>query len=233
MRTYWWRTQPNFGDTLGPFLLARMFGISTEWVAPPFAEVITIGSVIDVLPPLWTGRIVGSGKLHWYSHIPQGATVVGLRGHLSGQGFDGPYVAGDPGLLVDECIPQQAKIHDLGVVPHWTDHDLAARFAHLDPFVIDPTSPVERIIAQIAQCKKIVASSLHGIVVADAFGIPRRAEKFAAMNRPAEGGTFKFEDYGSGIDFPAEFGILQSPPRKNIERVQADLHDMMQGEFGA
>lgn len=235
MRVYWWNAKPNFGDALTPFLVERFTGVTVQWAAPPHAQAVIVGSVIDVLPTSWTGIIAGAGKLHEHSTIPSGAHILGLRGHLTAEGIPGDYAIGDPALLVDELIPPQEKLHDLGIVPHWTDQVLARKFNHLNTFVINPLWDPLRVITEISRCKRIVASSLHGIVVADAFGIPRRAEMFPAMNNKYEGGTFKFEDYSSGINFPMQFGVLQEPPRGPIERAQYDLFEMlrMDGTFDA
>jgi pyruvyltransferase len=233
MRAYWWKVQPNFGDYLTPFILETLLGITTEWSLPEDSEIVIVGSTIDVLPSFpWSGIIAGAGKLHERSRVPELAKVYGLRGELTAQSYGpGDYALGDPGLIVDEMVPQQERIHNLGLVPHWTDRntkELEKRFKHLDPFVIDPAQDPVDAIAQIGSCKKIVSSSLHGIVIADAFGIPRRAERFPKINHHHEGGEFKFHDYASAIGLPMEFGTLQEPKRNRIERAQAELFDMFE-----
>ncbi len=227
MKLYWWNEKPNWGDHLSQYLLEKLVGITPEWATPSDAEIVIVGSVLDVLPSSWNGIIAGAGKLHERTTVPRHADILGVRGHLTARGLTGHYAVGDPGLLVDELIAPQIKTHNLGVVPHWSDTQLAARFAHLDPFVIQPSWTPEHVIAEIGSCKKIVSSSLHGIIVADAFGIPRRAEMFANMNNRYEGSGFKFLDYASGIDFPMNWGLLQEPPRGPIERAQAELFDMI------
>ena len=86
------------------------------------------------------------------------------------------------------------------------------------------------MLQEIGSCHKIISSSLHGIIAADAFGIPRRAERFPAMIYDAvhEGGDFKWRDYASAIDQPIEFGTLQSAPRGRIDQIQSDLFEMFQ-----
>jgi len=46
------------------------------------------------------------------------------------------------------------------------------------------------------------------------------------MTSPFEGGVWKFHDYASVIGLPLEFEVLQSPPRGQIERLQAELFDL-------
>lgn len=230
MKAYWWNVQPNFGDYLSTLVFAHYSGIDLEWASPAEAEIVGIGSNLDVLPANWSGIIAGSGKLHEDSQVPSRGKVWGVRGHLTAEGLRGTFAIGDPGLLVDELIGPEPKVHNLGLVPHWTDWSagtLAKRFAHLDPYVIDPRQDPLTVVREIARCKKIVASSLHGLVVADAFGIPRRAEIFPKMTSPHEGGDFKFRDYSSALDMPMEWGVLQSPSRLKVNHVQAELFDMV------
>lgn len=229
VKTYWWRAHPNFGDMLNPLLLHHFCDFEPEWAPPAEAELVMTGSTLDVLPAGWSGIIAGTGKLRASTSVPADAIVLGVRGKLTARGVPGSFCLGDPGLLVDELIPPQEKIYNLVVLPHWTDTEgaLAKRFAHLDPFVINPAWDPLRVVAEIARSKKVVSSSLHGIIVADAFGIPRRAEKFPKMGSHQEGGTFKFEDYSSVVGLPMQFGKLGAPPRLQVEAIQAELFEMM------
>lgn len=231
MNVYWWRQRPNFGDRLTSIFCRHFLHSHPHWSEPADADLVMIGSQIDVLPAHWSGIIAGTGKLHQRSLVPPGATILGLRGGLTAAGVPGTYCLGDPGLLVDELVDVGlTKQYDLTVVPHWTDTGrvLAHQFAYLDPHVIDPAGDPLTIIREIGQSKKIVSSSLHGIIAADAFGIPRRAEKFPRIDSPHEGGTYKFEDYSSVVGLPMEFGVLATPPREVIVTLQAELFDMMQ-----
>lgn len=231
MKMYWWRTRPNFGDLLTPIFARHFLRVKPIWSPPADAELVMVGSQLDVLPPDWSGLIAGTGKLHDRTRVPTGATVLGVRGTLSARGLPGDFCLGDPGLLADELVDVgHSKAHDLTVVPHWTDTTgvLAKKFAYLNPHVINPNDHPLSIVAQIGSSKKIVSSSLHGLVVADAFGVPRRAEKFPAIDSPHEGGTFKFEDYSSVVGLPIEWGVLGKPSRDVISTLQAELFEMMQ-----
>ena len=99
--------------------------------------------------------------------------------------------------------------------------------------LIDPTGDPLNVLRLIGSCTKVISSSLHGLIVADAFGIPRRAERFAGMeaNRH-EGGDFKFRDYGASIGQPIEFGTLQEASRTKIEQMQYSLFDMFRRVAG-
>lgn len=194
-----------------------------------------VGSLLHQLPKDYKGIIAGCGSLYAgreYS-FPE-AKILAVRGWLtlsqlkSKKGF---VALGDPGLLADELVPPEDRVYELGVVPHWSDTQLAKdeRFIKYNPFIIDVSQPPLKVISEIARCKKIVSSSLHGIILADAFGIPRRVELAPHMiSNPYEGGTFKWEDYSSSIGMKFVTGLTQEPERYKVTERQHELFDVLQ-----
>ena len=53
-----------------------------------------------------------------------------------------------------------------------------------------------RTVREIAACRVVVTTSLHGLVTADAFGIPA---VWTTLDPPLGGGDFKFRDYESVV----------------------------------
>ena len=234
-KAYWWREVPNFGDALAPLLLERFAGIDVGWDTISHASVISVGSVLEHIPPLWDGYILGSGKLFEFSRLhlhTKTATILAIRGPLSARGVPGDFAIGDPGILANELAGPQEKLWDLGIVPHWQDNELVARFSRLvqAPYttkIISPTDDPLTILRQIGACRRIVTSSLHGMIVADAFGgIPRRVEICSKMEK--DGGDFKFRDYSASIQTPFETGKMIEPSRFRIEDVQFAVYDAYQ-----
>jgi pyruvyltransferase len=241
-RLYYWQEVPNFGDALAPLLLQHFAGIQTTWSEPDDCDIVTIGSPLDMLPQAgWRGTVVGSGKLMAETEIDLTAAVVlGLRGPLTLRDVKvsstdaANVVIGDPGLLAKELVNAERNQHHLGCVPHCSDTELfdrevaLARHGHYpEPILIDPAGNPLEVVQTIGSCRKIITSSLHGIIVADAFGIPRRAEMFAEMTTNKwQGGDFKFLDYGESIGQPIEWGTLQEAPQHQIERMQYAMFDM-------
>jgi len=86
---------------------------------------------------------------------------------------------------------------------------------------ISPSWDPLEVVRQIGSCKRIVTSSLHGMIVADAFGIPRRVE----ICNKLDGGTFKFRDYSATIKHDFKFGVMQTPDRFHVEDVKFALYD--------
>ena len=232
VKAYWWKGVNNFGDALAPFLLDHFTELSNiEWSPVSSAEIVSIGSVLEHIPPNWGGYIVGSGMLREQSRLkfdPYGAKILALRGPLSARGIRGNFALGDPALLSNELIERQEKRWDLGVLPHWQDSKLADRFRALVPDkytckVIAPWDDPISVIKDVAACRRLVTSSLHGMVVADAIGgIPRRVE--VCDNLSAGGGMFKFRDYSESIRTPLEIGKMIEPDRNRIDDAKSEIY---------
>jgi pyruvyltransferase len=230
-RAYWWTEVDNFGDKLTPLLIDHFSNVEVQWDTISRASIISVGSILEHVPPLWDGYILGSGKLFEYSRLhlhTKTAKILSVRGPLSARGIPGSFTLGDPGLLAHELVGPQEKEWDLGIVPHWQDAELAAKFTALikPPHtvkVIDPKDDVLTVLRQIGSCRRIVTSSLHGMIVADGFGIPRRVEICSAMAR--DGGDFKFRDYSASIQCPFKIGEMREASRFRVEDVQFAIYD--------
>jgi hypothetical protein len=232
---YWWSEVPNFGDGLAPLLLERFADIKVEWGTISHSKVASVGSILEHIPPLWDGVILGSGRLKENSslHLQQmtsgiTAKILALRGPLTAKYIPGTYALGDPGLLADELVGLQEKVWDLGIIPHFSDKILVAKYKALIPDkhsvrVIHTSQDPLTVLREIGSCRRIVTSSLHGMIVADAFGIPGKLEYTKAMDK--DGGDFKFRDYSASIGLPLELGKMQEPIRVKVEDVKFSIYD--------
>lgn len=230
-KLYYWNQKANFGDELGPTFL-RFLDVEYDATGIEDADLILAGSVLEHLPARWSGTVCGAGKLRENSVVDlSGARVLALRGKLTAdsvKGLSGPIVLGDPGLLVSDWIEQPLAKYELGVIPHWSDHELAGRFLYGQ--LINVADPPEKVAQEISRCKRVVSSSLHGLVVADAFGIPRRAELFP--NAANEGGDFKYRDYCSIYDTHPHFGEMWRAPHHMVERTRNQLRSALAEAVG-
>lgn len=200
-----WYNYYNAGDQLTPLLL-RHYGYSPFCVQPAEATIVAVGSFLEELPANYSGIILGSGFIKESSRrsFPN-ARVLAVRGTLTrdrlGPGCDG-VVLGDPGLLVSKMLPQRGpKKFSLGLIPHYVDRHNPVLIELLRKYsseikVIDVLkgNPL-RVARQIDECEHIISSSLHGLIMADALGIPN-----AWFYSPGIiGGRFKYDDYYSAM----------------------------------
>lgn len=230
MKAWWWG--PNFGDLLTPWILEQ-FGVSIEWCEPREAELFGVGSILHRVPSRFEGYIWGTGKMfNGNPHLTcdhdidlGAAKVLALRGKITLQELSERYpladqpVLGDTGLLVRQFLTQErAPDFDIGVLPHFDDHRLASVWP--DGIKIDPMSGPDTVLPAIANCKRLVTSSLHGVVVADALGM----DSMWCPYLPSADHAEKFHDYASVW----EEGIKPMVWRKaNPTQVQYKVEELM------
>jgi pyruvyltransferase len=186
----------NFGDLLGPLIVQRMaerIGLPPNAAGP--ARLLAIGSILHLSragDTVWGSGV--NGKIEQASY--PSLDVRAVRGPLTARvlrrsGLSVPNVYGDPALLLPLLwTPDELHIEPgtRGVVYVPNLHDMGAfPSSSLDPRG-DPLSKVRHI----ASAELVVASSLHGIIVAEAFGVP-----VAAVASPSEP-ALKYEDYFEG-----------------------------------
>jgi len=204
-----WCQERNFGDRLAP-VLTRHYGLIPVYT-PVFesCRLVSIGSNLDIVPDSYRGAILGGGFLHETSRRAfANANILALRGRLSARAITPTYRGrlGDPGIIVDRIYRRELATAEkrwrMGIVPHYKDDDHPSvrqlHDRHRDEVtVIDVRRPPRTVVLQIAACRHVVSSSLHGLVVAHSLGIPATPATFSGGLR---GGTFKFRDYYSAYD---------------------------------
>jgi pyruvyltransferase len=134
---------------------------------------------------------------------PKGMKVLAVRGPKTREKIKGcevPEVYGDPAILLPDFYkPNKLSHHKVGFVPHYVDQLEMIKYKKLykDFFLIDVRQDALKTIDEICSCDLIVSSSLHGIIVAEAYGIPA---VWIKLSDKLIGGNFKFNDYflGSG-----------------------------------
>lgn len=220
-RVFWWNERINHGDLLTVTLLNH-FGIDHTWAPPENADCVIVGSILDQLPHGWTGTVLGAGKLREASDIRvrlRNADIRGVRGPLTAKHLKGDFALGDPGLLASSLVTPRQAAYDLGVLPHWTDNELVHRFPY--GHYISPRNGALFVLNEISKCRRVVSSSLHGIIYADAMGIPRQAEHF-------DGSDFKWNDYSLSIGMKRpEFGKLILANQNKVQRQGKEVQDAL------
>lgn len=198
---YWWRpgdSTENFGDELSRVVVEKMLGHPVK------------RGTLDAKGPLLLA--VGSIILHardgdtiWGSGIRENPLTVekrfrqldvrAVRGprsreFLCKQGIKCPEIYGDPALLIPYLFPhlKRAKqpTYDYIILPNRGEIDGFLPYKN----VVMPTRPWNEIVQIILQSKLVISSSLHGIILAEAFGIPARLLKMTWIEE-----LIKYQDY--------------------------------------
>ena len=140
---------------------------------------------------------------------------------MTGKKLDIP--TGDAGILASElleCLPE--KRYDVGIVPHICDLSDPAVQALTDSYenacLINVKDDPMAVIEQIAQCRAVISSSLHGLIVADSLDIPNMHLVFS--DRPL-GDGYKFDDYYSAYGVEHVMRDLRSQAAPAPEEIQA------------
>lgn len=251
-KVFWWSVvdrfgfeKENFGDIVTPYLVEKMTGRKPVLFSPRsqfakyFRHAVMTGSIISQSRK--NSLVWGSGIIKSNESI-EGGVFLAVRGPRTAQrlrelGFNPPEVYGDPGILLPRYYcPKPAVKYKVGVISHYVDFQDVRREAekHQDVLHIDLlTNDIEPVIDQILQCEKIVSTSLHGIIVSHAYGVPALWWKYSDS---LSGDDVKFYDYfesvnltniskhdGMSLQAVIENGTFDCPDPGRIAEMQAAL----------
>lgn len=175
-------------------IVEMMSGQPVVHAPPSHADMIAIGSILSrerkAKNFLFKRRlhIWGAGTdsperrfsgRHYYH------AVRGEKTRAQIERLTGSPALGDPGLLTDRWWsgrPKPNTNYQLGLIPHFVDqqHPALRDMAKLKGTrIINVFDPVEDVMRQIQECAFIASSSMHGLILADSFGIPNRRLVFS------------------------------------------------------
>lgn len=247
VKSHWGRGLNNFGDCLQPDIL-KYYGLTPVYV-PDIgqSDAILAGSILQWITPKYSGYIIGTGGDSMKYLFPN-AKILAVRGKLTLSNIQGDtshIKMGDPGLLMSYVYPQACKVkYKLGIIPHFVDKDgdiIKKWKEKFGPNVlfIDVLRSPRKVINEIKQCAAIVSSSLHGLIIADAFHIPNM--RFVdRKTMPTSFYDYKFDDYYSSLDCESCFievdgsetveeliGFTTVKSIVKIKSLQEDLNELM------
>lgn len=207
-RIDWYSNTQNFGDILNPTLITALTGKTPIQVTSKTYKKthhFVIGSILSRATKHTT--VWGTGFISATSKCQENpAKICAVRGPLTReillqQNISCPEVYGDPALLLPLLFsPEIKKKYKLGIIPHYVDknHQVLSKIrTNPDIKVLDIQDPNPyNFICHLLSCEKIISSSLHGIIVADAYGIPSLWTEFSDK---VTGEGFKFFDYFASV----------------------------------
>ncbi|MBM5815619.1 MAG: polysaccharide pyruvyl transferase family protein [Cyanobacteria bacterium K_Offshore_surface_m2_239] len=205
----------NFGDFLSYQLVSALSEKGVRIAGQDEGgKLLAVGSI------LWSLRdldvIWGSGA-HREGQIPRRriANCFAVRGPLTlAELQHADVVSGecdplffDPGILVSFLYPDLCKADRISgktvVIPHYTDVVRVRQWqkrAGIRLEVVDPLDHPYKVAKQIVRAERVISSSLHGLIFADAFGRSAVPLRLDGNREP----SFKYVDYyqGSGRSTP-------------------------------
>ena len=237
---YWsWYVPRNFGDWITPYLFERLSGRAPrhrrpEQLEPGERVLFGAGSILRHLRRPGVAVVWGSGIIAGTDRFAAPLRTHAVRGPLTrarmrALGYPCPAVYGDPGLLLPRVHrPAPGPRFRLGLIPHFADLPaIAARPLPEGWTLIDVTRPVEAVADAIAACERTVSSSLHGIIVSQAYGVPCA---WIAAQAKLHGDGTKFLDHYAALGRPApraaSWDEVTPATLKPLEFVAADVTDL-------
>lgn len=235
---------PNIGDILNWFMLDGLFGINVIEENCNRSELVAIGSILDEflvekndqeksyykddtdLLHVWG---TGFKYMHNSEHqLIRPIKVHALRGDYTRRSLSKimdmniECVLGDPGILVSLFWnKEENKKYDVGIIPHYVDQkdkNIERLYkSYNNVIMIDVTKNPLDVIKEISECKVILSTSLHGLIIADSFGIPN---KWCECSDKVAGQGYKFHDYYSAFHLEEEAFDLRTGATPMIDKVK-------------
>ena len=127
-------------------------------------------------------------------------------------GYDCPSVFGDPAILMPLIYKPKNKIkkYKISIIKHYRDDTEIPNELHEISVV---TSDYKYFIDEICASELVVSSSLHGLIIAESFGVP------TIWYNPQGRGIFKYKDWylSIGINNPAVINnISEIGEKRNV-----------------
>lgn len=199
----WWDNTENFGDLLSPWLIERMTSMPTEFADKSSPHYLAIGSVIGRATDKSIVWGTGSFGTESSKKLAPNAKYHAVRGPLTRQKLKNakiecPPIYGDPALLAPlYYFPDVRITHEIGVVVRWSESEWKNVSIDNRVKIINlHTSDIESTIREFLSCRRIISSSLHGLIIADAYGIPNAWRQ----SETGRGGVFKYYDYFASVN---------------------------------
>lgn len=220
----------NFGDLLSRYIVEKLSGLQVEkyYRNDASGHLCAIGSILSKNAVVSPATIWGAGflspqatykiKLTAIRQFFRGRygkpNILATRGKLSQEilrkaGFVSPDNYGDPGLLMPLIYTKDCnkpKTYSVVVALHRRHDSLKPLFDNIEGVkVVDINvnyNEIEAFVDKILDCDVVLSSSLHGLIIANAYGKPcvRLKVEDMPIHTKVEREDFKFEDYLSGLN---------------------------------
>lgn len=230
---HWWKLSgeyQNVGDMLSPVVVQSLLeknDIPASAPAVRTRHLYAIGSIIDggyQDAVVWGSGLLRGKDHYWWRRLRK-LDIRAVRGPLTRQalldnGYSCPEVYGAPAILMPLFYrpADTRKRYAYRVVPHMV-------YGSAYPNFLSPhTASWKDFIDGLVQSELVISSSLHGIILAEAYGIPAILLNDHDMN------LFKYRDYYYAT------GRYEIPVAQSVEEALKlrpaplpDLHTLREG----
>lgn len=177
----------NLGDDIAPMLvefLLKQKGISLRDETAKTTHLYAIGSILFMghqNATVWgSGILTEPSRLRCFMHSRWFRTldircVRGpyTRNVLQKNGHTCPPLYGDPGCLLPYMYkPQVKKTLDYLIIPHVSMEAAVRKVIPAENIASMATDDYKSVAEKICAAKKVIASSLHGIIFSEAYQVP-------------------------------------------------------------
>jgi len=224
IKAYWYKGygynnfSGNVGDILTPIILKYLTGEEIRHRSGEIknGRVFACGSIVENIKDndiVWGSGLIQPMKLE----KKQNVKILAVRGKATRKalietGYDCPEIYGDPAMLMPKIYPNEFKTfypvsseesyandkleryYDIAYIPHYIERQEYSDWFR--GYQINIINEPKRFIMELLQCKKIVTSTLHGYILAKAYGIP---VEYVQLTNKIIGGMYKFCDFLSGL----------------------------------
>lgn len=221
---YYYKEHKNVGDLVSIDICNNMFGfpIYTFPGIRYFEHYLMVGSVLGGMnrkSRVWGSGLISENEVDGVAEIGK---IYAVRGHYTKSKLEQKFKItldvplGDPALLLPKIyppVPAIKKKYKIGIVAHYVDvgNTWLNHMLSLPNIVnVDVALSVHDFINLVQECEYILSSSLHGLIIADAYNVPNYRLQLSGK---IVGGDFKFMDYYSTTDSPNAYIEALSPDR--------------------
>ncbi|MDQ7969245.1 MAG: hypothetical protein REI95_06335 [Oxalicibacterium faecigallinarum] len=193
----------NFGDHLSRVIVTKLLADHQHLLdeeTDASHTLLAIGSILHFAQDhdvIWGSGV--NGKIAADAHAFSSLDVRAVRGPLTRaflmeRDIMVPEIYGDPALLMPTLFPDRFAVQTRSryvVVPNLHDIDIVRHLGLQN--VVSPMTTWNRCIPDILTGELVIASSLHGLILAEAYGLPARYLRLSE-----EENIFKYNDYVMG-----------------------------------
>lgn len=241
----------NWGDDINYYFMREiltrpivLFNRTSLAIRLKLCNYLVIGSTIDMLcrpnTEVWgAGIIDGSKPLRVKPRKVYAVRGPLTREKLLEEGVECPEIYGDPALLTPLYYqPNKQKRYKYGIISHVSNQATVANLCLNEKHVSECTDVKiinlgqythwHDIIDQVCECESILSSSLHGLIIAEAYHVPNVWIEFG---KPLIGGHFKFHDFFMSIHCDREKPIAIYGEGIPIDTINKELTRWIQGSI--